>query len=237
MRHVPLVLALILGPLALACGSSGDEGAGGAGGGAPTLEFEGLNQALSSQQGDTAVITLTWFPAKSDGEVTYLLRTWQADPRRPDAGPPEEEDVTPTEPCARSGCRWLISGSAPDAVRWYSVEARIEPDDEEAEAIVAGGEVVLPAAIWASAPEIVSFDPTTAAPGDEVVVVGEHLLTERMWDDALKIGETVVPPENIRGWNNVGLRFVVPEGVATGRISIRAAAPEPAVSTTDLVVP
>jgi len=235
MRYFPLVLALILGPLAIACGSSDDEGAGGAGGG-PTLEFKGLSQALSSLQDDVAVITLTWFPAKGEGDFRYQLRSWQEDPRRPDATAPAIEDVTPTAPCPRSGCRWVISGSPPDAVRWFSVEARIEPEVEGGEAIVAGGDVVLPAVIYAGAPTIESISPVTAAPGDEVSVAGEHLLTERMWDDAVKIGETVVPAANIRSWNNIGVSFVVPEGAQTGKVSIRAAASEPAVSAEDLVI-
>lgn len=235
MRYFPLVLALILGPLAVGCGSSDDEGAGGAGG-APTLEFKGLSKALSSLQDDVAVITLTWFPAKDADDVGYVLRTWQEDPRRSDAIPPAEEDVTPTAPCPRSGCRWVISGSPPDAVRWFSVEARIEPKVEGGEAIVAGGDVVLPAVIYAGLPTIESISPVTAAPGDVVSVVGEHLLTERMWDDAVKIGEMVVPAANFRSWNNIGMSFVVPEGAQTGRISIRAAAPEAAVSGEDLVI-
>jgi|GEM_PF-4747756 len=235
MRTLPLVLALALGPLAIACGSSEDDG-GGEEKGPPKLEFQGLAEAMSEPQGDAAVVTLKWFPAKSDAQVRYVLRTWMADPRRPDAPPADEEDATPDGPCGKAGCRYVVSGTPPDAVRWFAVEAQVVPQVEGKDPVVAGGDVVLPAVIWASAPVISSFSPTTAAPGDEVSVVGEHLLSERMWDDAVRVGEVVVPAANIKSWNNIGLTFVVPDGAPTGKISIRTAAPTAATSADDLVV-
>lgn len=229
MRHLllPFALVLAIGPLAVGCGSeTDDDGAGGTGGGGPTLEFKGLTEALSMRQGDQAVITLRWFPAKSDREVSYRLSTWSRDPRDPDSPAPIVEDVTPAESCGKAGCRFVTNDFGLESVNWYALEALTVPEADGEEPLSAGADVVFPAVIWVTEPQFGGISPGTAKAGDVVTVTGDHFLSEPMWDDALRVGDMVIPPALIRSWGKIEVRFEVPEGAQSGPITIRTAAGE-----------
>lgn len=233
---VSFALALALGPLALGCGSKeDDDGAGGTGGGGPTLEFKGLTEAAGMQQGQSAVITLRWFPAKSDREVTYHLRTWSRNPSGPDAPQPLVEDVTPAEACGKAGCRFVTNDFGLESVNWYSLEARTVAEVEEEEPLSAGADVIFPAAIWVTAAQLDEVSPATAKAGDVVTITGDHFLSEPMQDDALRVGDTVVPSALIESWSKIEVRFEVPAGASSGPVAIRTAAGE-GVSAQTLVI-